>query len=306
MSVTSNRRFPPVARFIHGLLCGVVVALAAPASIAATYSIDLDPNDTLFGRLDQDDISPGGTGATGANSCVPTATMNSFIFLQNRYPNIYGNNNELSGTHNGDWDAAAEELAGPNYMNTDPNQGTTDSNWVRGKVAWLETYAPGKTVYHGQDFFDLPNEPAWLADQTVPTLWFIWEQLSRGQDVEIGITPLNAQGNPDGTGHAMTLSSINWNDANNNMTFDAGDTASLDGIDPANPANDFVYELDLIASQGQEFLSFAGGPYANYRIDVVLAESPVPLPPAVAAGMAAMAAVAAWSRRRTTHGLFVG
>ncbi|MGA2496628.1 MAG: hypothetical protein ABSH20_02745 [Tepidisphaeraceae bacterium] len=271
-------------------------------AMAAGTDYDVDLGAANFGHLNQSNSVPGGVGPDVPNPnpppsfinnyCAPTSTMNSFTFLQKTYPNVYGNNNQLQGG-TGSWTAAAQALAGlagpPLYMNTDPNTGTTENNWVDGKVAWLEKYAPGKTIYEGEDTLYTGTQ-AWVDTKTKPTANFLYDMLKAGEDVEIGLSP--TVGN--GIGHVMTLTSIHWNDADNSGTFNAGDTLQIDGIDPGNPGFPFLYTLNPADASG--FMTFKGGDYNTYRLDAALAESPVPLPAAVWGGILLLSGLVA--RRR--------
>jgi hypothetical protein len=167
----------------------------------------------------------------------------------------------MGGT--GSWLGAAQLLAGATYMNTDKNLGTTNSNWINGKYDYIENFAPGKTIYEGMDSLGTGGL-TWVQNAN-PTASFLLSMLQKGEDVEIGLIPTS------GIGHVMTLSSINWNDANNNMAFDAGDTLSIDGIDPVGGAA-FNYNLSPGAA-----MTFNGGPYNGYTLVAALAES-VPEP----------------------------
>lgn len=234
---------------------------------STVYNIDLDPGHTLYGTLDQANVvvPPGGSGAT---SCAPTATMNSFTYLQNAFPAVYGTNDELMGV-NTSWLDAAIDL-GTNYMNTSSDTGTSDENWINGKYNYLETYAPGKTIYAGYDAFTTGGQP-WV-NQAIPPIMFIVQQLQMGAAIEIGISP------PDnGFGHVMTVSSIHWTDTDMDGVLDAGENATLDGIDPGGGAV-FNYMLKIVANGGNTYLGFDGGPYNNYRIDAAMAGKAVPEP----------------------------
>src|SRR5262245_35686701 len=68
-----------------------VVLLAGPA-LAAPISYDVDLNsDNQFGTLKQTDVTGCENNPTGTLACGPTAAVNSFVFLENVYPTIYGN-----------------------------------------------------------------------------------------------------------------------------------------------------------------------------------------------------------------------
>jgi len=72
--------------------------------------------------------------------------MNSFTFLENAYPSVYGN---LLMGGQASWQLAGQLLAGATYMNTDPNSGTSVANWVSGKVNYINNFAPNTTTFAG-------------------------------------------------------------------------------------------------------------------------------------------------------------
>jgi hypothetical protein len=264
-------------------------ALAAPLQAATVYDIDLDPTGTLYGTVDQDDVLVG-PGNSGVNSCAPTATMNSFTYLQNAFPTVYGTDDELMGVSN-TWLEAAIDLAS-NYMNTSSETGTSDENWIMGKVEYLETYAPGKTTYAGMNEFTTGGQD-WVT-LGIPTIGFLIDQLLKGANIELGISP-GAQG----IGHVLTLSSLHWVDENSDGIFD-NDTedATLDGIDPAT-GSAFELSLKTITIGDNTYLGFDGGGYDGYRIDAALAEVAVPEPATwVLLSVGAIALVAARRRNR--------
>jgi hypothetical protein len=252
------------------LAAGVLAAsLLIFNGVALAISYDVDET-TLgaFGTVDQALV--GNNGDNGLNNyCAPTATMNSFAFLTNAYPGTYGNDpsgNPVLWGGTASWLAAAQLLAGNNFMNTDPNTGTTQWNWINGKYNYLETYAPGRTSYQGWDSVGQGGQP-WVQNGN-PTANFLLQMLQDGEDVEIGLTP------PLGSiGHVLTLSSIHWNDADNSNTFDAGDTLTIDGIDP-DGGGVFNFTLSPPALAGQP-MTFFGGAYNGYELDAALAESPL-------------------------------
>jgi hypothetical protein len=165
----------------------------------------------------------------------------------------------------GSWLAAAQLLAGPLYMNTDINNGTTEGNWVNGKMNYINTYAPGTTIFAGMDSDNTVNRPAWDLNAS-PTVNFLLQELRAGEDVELGIDPSS------GIGHVLTLTGLTWNDADNNGAFNAGDTLTLNIIDPANP----LVNTPLTLNPGNT-MTISGGPYNNYLLTGALAES-VPEP----------------------------
>jgi hypothetical protein len=151
-------------------------------------------------------------------------------------------------------------------MNTSANNGTTIANWIGGKVSYLNAYAPGKIAFAGMDsLVAAANRPLWDTNAN-PTVNFLLQELQAGEDVELGIYPL------DMVGHALTLTGLTWNDADGLGTFNNGDTLTLNTIDPAAPNGN----TPLILTPGNP-MTISGGPYDTYRLEVALAES-VPEP----------------------------
>ena len=172
-----------IGLFAAGLL--VLTSSGWVGAASTTYDVQLDQ--TKFGHIDQANV-PAAAGDNGSNSCVPTATMNSFQFLNTAYPQVYGTNGTkptLMGT-SATWTDAAINLA-QGFMNTDPATGTSDASWIQGKVEYLESLAPGKTVYEGMDSVDQGGQN-WVQNAN-PTASFLYQQLKAGEDIEIGISP---------------------------------------------------------------------------------------------------------------------
>jgi hypothetical protein len=264
-ALSTRQPFPKGARGITALALGLAVLVSALTRDARAIGYNVDETTVAaFGNLNQANVGPNGT--NGNNFCAPTATMNSFTFLANAYPAIYGN--MLMGGQ-ATWLAAAMTLAGPAYMNTDKNNATTEGNWVGGKVGYINKFAPNTTTFAGMDSVATPGRPAW--DQNAnPTANFLLQQLQGGEDIELGISP--TVGN--GAGHVLTLTGISWNNVNNNGVFGPGDTLTLNTIDPGNPG----VNTPLTLSPGANGMTITGGPYGTYVVDAALAESPVPEP----------------------------
>ncbi|MGO8703227.1 MAG: PEP-CTERM sorting domain-containing protein [Candidatus Brocadiia bacterium] len=280
------RRFT-IAVFAAGLF------LFARAGLAVDYTVD-ETTIAAFGDVGQNQVGPNGT--SGNNFCAPTATINSFTWLTNAYPGTYG---DLLMGGQATWVAAGQLLAGGNFMQTDPNTGTSVANWINGKYNYIQTYAPGSTIFQGMSSLGTGGQP-WVQAAN-PTANFLLQMLQYGEDVEIGIVP--AAG---GTGHVLTLSSIDWDDANNNSIFDAGDTLSIDGLDPAGSdglgTSASTFDLDLspatVAGGPLTVSGGDGGVYNGYALKVALAESPVPEPATLSLFFAGCGAAALLRRLR--------
>ena len=186
-------------RSLTALAWGITVLVSAVARDARAvpagniYNVD-ETTTAAFGTLDQANVGPNGTGGVN-NFCAPTATMNSFTFLENAYPSVYGN---LLMGGQASWQLAGQLLVGATYMATDPNSGTSVANWVSGKVNYINNFAPNTTTFAGMGTGGYP----WLNGGN-PTANFLLQQLRDGEDVEMAIFPTA------GIGHVLTLS-LRW------------------------------------------------------------------------------------------------
>jgi hypothetical protein len=266
------------------------IALIAGGAVIAGAQVTNSIDETTianFGTLNQNAVG-------GAMYCAPTATMNSFMWLQAAYPTVYGvdglGNPVLQGGA-GTWLAAAQLLAGPNYMNTSPINGTTEGNWANGKANYLNFYAPGKTVFAGMDSDLTLNRPAWDLNAN-PTIVFILNELRLGEDVELGIDPSS------GIGHVLTLTGAMWVDMNNGV-FTIGDPLFFNTIDPANPIGNTLITIDPASENnpaGGNPMGIIGVNYNGYRLTGALAESPIPEPATIT--LAFLGGVSLMLRRR--------
>ena len=114
-----------ILRGLAALLIGACLCLPATADPIDGYFL----NSALFGHIVQPD----------KNSCSPTAVLNSMVFLQNRYPNIYGMN--LVGPAPRDVFTAENELSSDMKTTT----GTTITNFIYGKQQYFKDNAPNTT-----------------------------------------------------------------------------------------------------------------------------------------------------------------
>jgi hypothetical protein len=225
----------------------VVMGLVAFASVSQAndpvlYHVEKDVD--LYGNLDQDDI-PGG----GEVDCGPTAAVNSFVYLENKYPITYDRSlvpdTEIPPDGIRDYDElvnAALMLAGANYMNTKPPGGTWYDMFVYGKYRYIEDQIPGVTAYQSQMLWawgfpginpvrpadEIPPipRPDWVTDLMYPTWQFIFTELHDCEDVEILLSW-------EGGGHFLTLTGFNWNDADGDGIIDPEEGATMMYIDPA-------------------------------------------------------------------------
>ncbi len=170
-----------------------------------------NPNPVNFGTLATTNV-PGFAGC----GCGPVATVNSFVYLENTYPKVYGT--KLTGALSQQNLINTAETLGT-YMNlikTGPDKGTNIANLVSGKYNYINKVAPGTTTVGGEispTFYPAGGTPTGPAFSNVsfvqPTPLYLYNELKAGEDVELLITAYN----PAGTaifGHLVTAYAIDY------------------------------------------------------------------------------------------------
>lgn len=268
-----------------GISLGLLIGLANPAWGGMIYDKQWDPD--LYGHLDQNSTD------CIDQACGPTAAVNSFVFLQNEYPNIYGH--ELTNEDLDSLRGTANALLDQHFMDCDcgPNgSGTSIADFISGKEKYFGDVAPGTTEVHAQNFHDPANsvKPSWQ---------YLFDQLEMGQDVEVLIGYYDDNGRHGG--HYLTVTGFSFGDTNGDGLIDDDESARLFFIDPTDGAahngnldmkNDFLNLLNY----SKDFDTY---------IEATVAESPVPEPPSLL--VFAVALVGVWQSRkhkfRTAHGI---
>jgi hypothetical protein len=247
----------PIRRQIVWTSFLLVLGFAVPAFAGAIYDKQWDPG--LYGGLDQHSTH------CADLACGPASAVNSFVFLQNMYPEIYGNS--LAGDNYETWVDTANKLLDPHYMDCDcGNGGTTIDNFISGKENYLNDVVPGTTIVHFQNLFDVTNP-------IKPTWQFLYDELVRGQDIEILVGFYDETGRNGG--HYVTVSGFYFSDTSGDGEIQADDeTATLFYVDP-DDGN--AHNSTLGMKNG--FLDLMGysDKYDTY-IEAAVAESPVPVP----------------------------
>lgn len=221
-------------RFAWTLLIGGW-ALAILGGIHPAFAGAIDPilDSTLFGHLNQHLTQ------CPNNGCGPTATVNSFVFLQNQYPQIYGTS--LAGT------TEASEIATANALTLlmgTIGPGTNWENLILGKQEYLDSTVPGSSDVTAISQYmwdpctpagltfpcnpqDYINKPDGVKDNTLPTGVDIAEGLFDLRDVEILVGIYRPDPDHPGsfirTGHYVTVTGIKVND---------DDSGTINFIDP--------------------------------------------------------------------------
>jgi len=289
--------FPSAPRFgarsfIMLLTVMITIAFSGPLH-ADMIRANLDPK--KFGNLDQDNVP-----IIGACACGPTAAVNSFVYLQNMFPQIY--NKSLVPDTNKDgmlsqpeMAAVATILGGAAYMDTRPDiGGTYIEDFIFGKRKYLEEKVPGKTVYEAQISIKWGRprapkpepsngipKPGFVQDMTPARLGFIAQELKDGEDVEVFVE------GPRGS-HYLTITGIIYDDTTN-----IGTTSF---IDPATGMAGMAKILGLMGGIIQTDYQLGG----NTSLFHAVSESPVPEPSTVilfAIGLVGLAGYGWWRRR---------
>jgi hypothetical protein len=246
----------------------VFYVICLPISNAAVLSATENAN--LFGTLDQ-----ANTNCPNA-SCGPTAAVNSFVFLQNMYANIYPNHVLVPTTDGNnptqlEQAAVANLLATNTYMGTCAVCGTTIEDFIYGKNTYINTVDPNSTMFAAQISIAWRNptaaghmvpKPAYVQDNTAATAQFIYNEIKAGEDVEVFV-------GFDTTGaHYLTLTGITWDNVAN--------TGSMNFVDPSGggrSSDNFTTVNGML-----HFTNYGGGATVFHAV----AESPVPEPGTIA------------------------
>ena len=264
------------------LLCSIASASRVSAAIITAGE---DPGE--FGDLNQHNT------ACNNVACGPTAATNSFVFLQNTYPGIYGTSLVPSIPGN---DFGQDEMDVADQLSTlmhtcnlcNPGAGGTFiEDFIAGKQAYMQSVAPNMTIYAAQINFawrttdpdgnDVGPKPSYVMDNTVPTAQFIASEIAAGEDVEVFLA-----GDVD---HYITLFGI---------TFDT--VAKTGDIEYIDPDTGTVGVSPITGMDMNGFLDVTYG--ANSEVIAhAVSESPVPEPAGVLLFGTALAIIAGFKKR---------
>ena len=278
-----------ITKLAQAAVCflGAAILLPIPSAQAITYDVSLDW--ALYGDLNQNTIP-----VIGSMACGPTSVTNSFVYMQNSYPEIYQHDlvPDLHLTpdtyENDELVSVAEILAGSDYMNMNMIDGTFGDWLIYGKQKYIEERLPGSTLYTAQEIMGWPNapgpQPSWV-DQLIPTWSFLYEGLLASKDVEIRI---NGWAN-----HFLTLTSFYWDDTNDDGIIDAAEDAWIDYVDPWTGA----WGTAGIWHFGPSILTDYGA--GTSFISGAVTESPVPEPSSILLAGIGLLGLACYGRRKS-------
>ncbi|HEV3167427.1 MAG TPA: PEP-CTERM sorting domain-containing protein [Isosphaeraceae bacterium] len=269
------------------------IALASATVLSSLAMISSARADSIFYNFDSY-----GHAVNNGPYCAATSFANSFRFLEKKYPTVYGTT--LTGG-NDNPTAARDGIVALETLSGGAGSAPTSHQTVwESKVNYILNNAPaGTTIFEGQ------QDPAvsttgWLMANSIqnvnPTLNFLFNQLRRGEDVEIGFTGIpNAQQNEpedkqDPFSHMVVLTGLD------NVTM------RMQYLDPNNPTQ--LFTTTLTSNNGSLFFNWDNGgantPVNNVRIFQAFAESPsVPEPSSlILAGSGAFLLIGYASRYR--------
>jgi len=216
MITWNQSRRPSIGSLGMVLRTSVAACLSILGAVAqAGTSYVVDEGASLFGHLNQSQVPD-----CGEFACGPTAAVNSFVFLENKYPNVYKN---FSLTGGGITEANLKDTAKKlvHLMGcTVCDKGTKEEGMLSGKRAWFQEKAPNTTLVTSME------SPSWS---------WIFSELQHGEDVEVLIG--NYLGGVRKGGHWVTLTGMNWNDVNGDQIIDADESAAINVIDPSSPGD---------------------------------------------------------------------
>jgi hypothetical protein len=111
-----------------------------------------------------------------------------------------------------------------------PDSADGDECWWVNKLWWIDDHAPGTTVFDGQVQGSI-NPQNWLGgavlEDKYPTWEFLWDELMRCEDVEIGIVRKSGSG-----GHVLTLTQLCFVDNDGDSKWDPLEVRVMRFMDP--------------------------------------------------------------------------
>lgn len=251
----------------------VLLVVLVPVSGALAYTTyNAQTTGTLYGNLNQRTVP-----SFGNYACGPTAVVNSFVYLQNMYSDIYSNllipaqsldlNNDKKLDVYDDMISLVQLFGRSDYMRTVARRSTYHDDLIWAKRMYLEQKAPGTTVYKAQDYWSWTNHqrprPSFVQSLT-PTWDFLYSELLNRSDIEILLSW-------SGGGHFVSVCSFHWADVNGDGVIQQSEGATIGFMDP------WIGSLSTASvwhSNGTMYTSYTSGSW----ISMAASSAPVPEP----------------------------
>jgi len=209
---------------------GITVSTAFCGDPNETYTIDYKLNTDLIGRLNQ--VTAGMT----TFGCGPVALVNSMVYLQKKFPSVYGNSLVGEPTE-ANLKAAAAALATDTYMRTISETLTYPEYFVSGTYDYFEAKKKDKTEYDGDYVLGWDNNKGtnkseynfrtWLPDKSNCIFWnTLLSSIGESPSVIYIENPIS------GSAHYLTLSSIHLTYFVQGGKLDNSKPRKIDFIDP--------------------------------------------------------------------------
>jgi hypothetical protein len=233
------------------LLLGLLMFLATSAGRADIISFEKDIAEVGDVRNNSQGI------------CAAAANINSFAFLWNHYPGVYGDT-QLLPDENEDGIISSDELdtaldmmafgwespfgvTRPGIYDLNPNTnkasgGTARRIWEN-TYWWFQDFAPGTTVFDGLAYTST-SPRYWVGGDVLahgyPTWDFLWDSLRNMVDIELGILEIDGE-----LGHALTLTGMEFEDVDGDGGWSDGDTPLKIGfVDPNSPTSQIWADIN--------------------------------------------------------------
>jgi len=204
------------------------------------------------------------------------AAVNSFKFLQNTYPLVYGPLiPEVPGQIPYDnLRAVAERLLLPEYMNTRAATGGTDwLDFIKGKEKYIREKTGDNTIFEAQAEPGLDAAGRTVPDYVErrwPTFQFLYQNLVSGQDIEIF-----AREQGSNKGHFVTVVGVHWTDRDMDGIIDEDENAQLEFLDPV-PSLDtgLAFKSKRLVQNGEDAPLYLDTLSGLWEIRMAVKESP--------------------------------
>jgi len=225
---------PWMPLFLLGLLALLAVA---PAEAALVY-------------YSKDYSEMGHIWNTTSGICAAAANINSFVYLRNHFPGVYGDtdiipDSDENGIINYTDQVSARDLMAwgwtspigisrPGIYGTYAPGGAGSARAIwEATYWWFNDFAPGTSVLDAQA--KVTGTPYWDGGSVIEHTWprwdFLWDSLVSEWDIELGIRSTTGS-----IGHALTLTGLAFDDLDGDGLWDDGETPMQIGyLDPNNP-----------------------------------------------------------------------